>query len=75
MKIEEKPPELPAESSTNASAIFVLEAENFSLRRLVVELLEKNQLLRDELRTLTNGHNSEISDGLAASHRVDPWAA
>jgi len=80
MNLEEKPPEPNAGSSTNVSATFLLEAENSSLRRLVVELLEKNQLLREQLRTLASGHDPEMSSDLATRHtvdrrRVDPQAA
>jgi hypothetical protein len=75
MKIEEKPPEPDAGSPPDISAQFYLETENSNLRRLVVELLEKNQQLREQLRMLANDGNSEISSDLAARHRVDPRAA
>ncbi len=75
MNLEEKPPELDAGSSSNASALFLLEMENSNLRRLVVELLEKNQQLREQLRVQANGRNSEISGDPATRHRVDPQAA
>ena len=75
MNLEEKPPELDAGTSANLSALFLLETENSNLRRLVVELLEKNQQLREQLRALANDRNPEISGDLAAGHRVDPRAA
>ena len=75
MNLEEKPPELDAGTSANVSALFLLETENSNLRRLVVELLEKNQQLREQLRAQANGGNPEISGDLAARHRVDPQAA
>lgn len=75
MNSKEKPPELGAESSADISTIFLLETENSNLRRLVVDLLEKNQQLREQLRALASDGNREISGGLAAGHRVDPRAA
>jgi hypothetical protein len=75
MNLEERPPELDAGSSSNLAALFLLETENSNLRRLVVELLEKNQQLREQLRALANDRNPEISGDLAAGHRVDPRAA
>ena len=75
MKIQERPPELDAASSANLSALFLLETENTNLRRLVIELLEKNQQLREQVRTQASGRNLEISTGLATRDRVDPQAA
>jgi hypothetical protein len=75
MKIQERPPELDAASSANLSALFLLETENTNLRRLVIELLEKNQQLREQLRTQASGRNPEISGGFATRDRVDPQAA
>jgi len=71
MNSEAKPPDPDPDSYANIPALFVLEAENSNLRRLVVELLEKNQLLREQLRTLGNGRNPEIAGDLATRHRVD----
>ena len=73
MNLEEKPPELDAGSSANVAAVLLLETENSNLRRLVVELLEKNQLLRDELRALGKGRNPAASDELATRQRADSW--
>jgi hypothetical protein len=71
MNLEEKPPELDAGSSANLAAIFLLETENSNLRRLVVELLEKDQQLREQLRAQADGRSPEISSNPAAQHRVD----
>ncbi len=71
MNLEEKPPELDAGTSANVAAVLLLETENSNLRRLVVELLEKNQQLRDQLRVLANDRNPEVSSDLATRHRVD----
>lgn len=73
MSLEEKPPELDAGSAANFSALSLLETENSNLRRLVVELLEKNQQLREELRALGSGRNPAASDGLATRQRADSW--
>ena len=62
-------------SSANLSALFLLETENSNLRRLVVDLLEKNQQLREQLHAQANSRNPEISGDLATRHRVDPQAA
>ena len=75
MNLEEKPPEPDPGSSANLSALFLLETENASLRRLVVELLEKNQQLREQLHAQATGRNPEMSGDLATRHRVDPQAA
>ena len=71
MNLEEKPPELDTASAASVSALLSLEAENSNLRRLVVDLLEKNQQLREQLHALTNGHNPEICENFATHHRVD----
>ncbi len=75
MNLEEKSPEPDPGSPANLSALSLLETENSNLRRLVVELLEKNQRLREQLRALANDRNPEISGDLATRHRVDPQAA
>jgi hypothetical protein len=71
MNLEEKPPELDAGSSANISALFLLEMENSNLRRLVVELLEKNQQLREQLRAKANGRNPETPGDFTTHHKVD----
>jgi hypothetical protein len=70
MNLEEKPPELDAGTSANISAIFLLEMENSNLRRLVVELLEKNQQLREQLRARADSRKPETS-GDATPHKID----
>jgi hypothetical protein len=40
-------------------ALALLESENSGLRKLVVELLEKNQRLRDQLHATVAGRNAE----------------
>lgn len=69
--MEEKPPGPDAGNSTSVPATFLLEAENSSLRRLVVELLEKNQQLREQVRVLGGGRNPEITGELTAHPSVD----
>ncbi len=46
-------PSLAAAPDSDRTILAFLESENSSLRRLVVELLEKNQQLRDQLQGLT----------------------
>jgi hypothetical protein len=75
MNLEEKPPEPDPGSPANLSALFLLEMENANLRRLVVELLEKNQRLREQLHALAAGRNPGMSGDLATGYRVDPQAA
>jgi hypothetical protein len=48
---ETRPAPPGAMSDFDQSAILLLESENSGLRRLVVELLEKNQRLREQLLT------------------------
>jgi hypothetical protein len=40
-----------ADAETEKSALALLELENSGLRRLVVELIEKNQRLREEMHS------------------------
>jgi len=75
MNSEPKPPEMESESYAHIPVLFQLEAENSNLRRLVVELLEKNQLLREQLRVLAKDGDSEMPGDLVALHKVDPRAA
>ena len=74
MKIQENPPELDAGNPANISALFVLEMENSNLRRLVVELLEKNQRLREQLHALASRNPGKSVD-IAPTPQVDPRAA
>jgi hypothetical protein len=48
------------------SALFLLESENSGLRRLVVELLEKNQQLREQLQAVSSAR----PPGIAADLRL-----
>jgi hypothetical protein len=58
MKNQERPPELDGQPEFNGPAFSLLEAENAGLRRLVIELLEKNQKLREQLLAAASGRNS-----------------
>jgi hypothetical protein len=51
----------PDSAETEKSALALLEMENSTLRRLVVELIEKNQKLREKLRS---GQGSVAGDSL-----------
>jgi hypothetical protein len=83
MKIHEKPAEVagnpcpscgnwpahePPVPDLDSSALALLESENSGLRRLVVELLEKNQSLREQLEAATLAR-STISSEESTSHR------
>ncbi len=46
------------------SVLSLLELENSGLRRLVVELLEKNQQLRERLQAISSNRNSGIAADL-----------
>jgi len=53
------------EADFERAAVTRLELENFGLRRLVVELLERNQMLREEMRSryVLSGCDSQPAAG------------
>jgi hypothetical protein len=59
---DEKHASLAAKSEFDTSALSLLQSENVGLRRLVVELLEKNQQLREQLQA--TGRNAGIAGDL-----------
>jgi hypothetical protein len=74
MRIEQKSPQPDPEYSPNESAFALLEAENAGLRRMIVDLLETNQRLRQQLQGLANNRNASANDATPVM-RVDPQAA
>jgi len=66
--------QVPGTSDSSTTQLSLLESENSSLRRLIVELLEKNQLLREQLRAARNG-NIGLGAEITRNPRVDPQAA
>jgi hypothetical protein len=60
---------------SDLSALSQLELEKSSLRRLVVELLKKNQQLREQLRVAASGRNTAIGADITPQPQVDPQAA
>jgi hypothetical protein len=61
-------------SSADRSALSLLELENLNLRRLIVELLEKNQRLREQLQAASTRDARIVAD-VTPPPRVDPQAA
>jgi hypothetical protein len=74
MKIEERIINAAAENSTDQATLALLQSENINLRRMIVELIEQNQRLRERFQRM------EIHRDVAAGNndpaiRVDPQAA
>jgi hypothetical protein len=79
MNHPEKPPELDRNLTAGRpeleqAAISLLESENVTLRRMIVELLHKNQQLREQLHALT-GLNATVPTSIAPKTLFDPQAA
>ena len=74
MKIEEKTLRPDAENSANQAARALLESENINLRRMIVDLIEQNQGLREQLQRMEVHHDAGPRNNPPAI-RVDPQAA
>ena len=74
MKIEEKTLRPDAEDSANQAARTLLESENINLRRMIVDLIEQNQRLREQVQRMEVHRDVGPRDNPAAI-RVDSQAA
>jgi hypothetical protein len=73
--MEQESPHPNPERSPNESSLALLEAENAGLRRMIIDLLETNQRLRQQLQGLANGRNASAGNDATPVIRVDPQAA